>query len=228
MTLEKQRSDVGAGGQTESGKRVSGRGDAEVSRNNILDIATEEFAANGLSGARVDTIAEKTLTSKRMIYYHFGSKEGLYLAVLERAYGGIRIVEGDLHLDEYSPEDAIRILIASTFDYQNDHPEFVRLVAIENIHNAEHLKTLPVIARLNASVIDTIQRILERGRTDGTFRSAIDATDLHMMISSFCFFRVSNRHTFSTIFERDLNDPATLLRHRQLIQDMIVTYLRNG
>lgn len=222
-----------AAGAPEAGKAAaerpaSRRGDADLSRSDILDVATQEFAAHGLSGARVDAIAERTRTSKRMIYYHFGSKEGLYLAVLEKAYQAIRDVEDALNLANLDPETAIRVLIGSTFDYDEAHPEFVRLVAIENIHRAEHMARSETIARLNVSVIDALTAILERGRKEGTFRAAISAVDLHMMISAFCFFRVSNRHTFGTIFARDLSEHGTRARHRQMIQDAVVAYLKHG
>src|ERR1051326_6184724 len=106
----------------------------EAPRANILAIATEEFAEKGFSGARVDDIAARTDTSKRMIYYYFGDKEGLFVAVIERAYAGIREIEANLKLDHLDPEQALRTLVGFTFDYQNAHEGFIRLVMVENIH----------------------------------------------------------------------------------------------
>lgn len=131
---------------------------------NILDAAEREFADNGLSGDRVDAIAARAETTVRMIYYYFDSKDGLYRAVLERSYAAMRAHEQALDLDALSPVEAIRRMTEHTFDYQQDHPDFVRLVAIENIHRAEHLAQLAPIQDLNASVIDTIDAILERGK----------------------------------------------------------------
>ena len=94
-----------------------------------------------------------------------------------------------------------------TFDHHEAHPDFIRLVSIENIHNAEHVKELVALVDLSGPVISLLDDILERGRADGQFRTDVDAIDVHMMISAFCFFRVANRHTFGAIFGRDLVDP---------------------
>lgn len=202
------------------------RNDPERTREDILDVATEEFSEFGLSGARVDSIAEKTRTSKRMIYYYYGSKEGLYLAVLERAYRKIRSLESDLQLAELPPEEALRQLIGTTFDHDEQNPDFVRLVSIENIHHAMHMKRSSEIADLNISVIRTIQDIIDRGLKTGAFKRRADAIDVHMLISAFCFFRVSNRYTFGTIFLRDLSEPALYERHKKMITDAVLSYLR--
>lgn len=201
------------------------KNDPEKTRENILDVATTEFAEFGLSGGRVDAIAEKTRTSKRMIYYYYGGKEGLYLAVLERAYRKIRALEADLALADMPAEAALRQLISSTFDHDEGNPEFVRLVSIENIHHAMHMRRSTEIGELNISVIRTIQEILDRGGREGAFRRNVDAIDLHMLISAFCFFRVSNRYTFGTIFHRNLSEPAIYARHKQMISDAVIAYL---
>ena len=201
------------------------KNDPEKTKQDILNVATEEFAAYGLSGGRVDAIAEKTRTSKRMIYYYFGSKEGLYLAVLEKAYRKIRSLESDLELNDMPPAVALRTLIASTFDHDERNPDFVRLVSIENIHHASHMRQSKEIGELNISVIRTIRDILERGRKDGVFRKDVDPIDLHMLISAFCFFRVSNRYTFGTIFHRDLSSPELYDRHKGMISDAVLSYL---
>lgn len=204
------------------------RNDPERTREDILDVATEEFSEFGLSGARVDSIAEKTRTSKRMIYYYYGSKEGLYLAVLERAYRKIRSLESDLQLAELPPDEALRQLIGTTFDHDEQNPDFVRLVSIENIHHAMHMRRSSEIADLNVSVIRTVQDIVDRGLRTGVFKRPADAIDVHMLISAFCFFRVSNRYTFGTIFQRDLSDPATYGRHKMMITDAVLSYLQSN
>ncbi|HSU04528.1 MAG TPA: TetR/AcrR family transcriptional regulator [Acetobacteraceae bacterium] len=201
------------------------RRDAEATKQDILAVATAEFAENGLSGARVDAIAARTRTTKRMIYYYFGSKEGLYVAVLEKAYADIRSVEQHLDLTQLGPAEALRRLVEFTFDYQESHPDFIRLVAIENIHNGKYLAQSSEIRRLNTTVIDTIATILARGRHDGVFHTDIDPVDLHMLISAFCFFRVANRHTFGTLFDRDLNSPELRARHKPMIGDAIIRLL---
>lgn len=206
-------------------ERSTRKNDPEKTKEDILNVATEEFASHGLSGGRVDAIAERTRTSKRMIYYYFGSKEDLYLAVLEKAYRKIRSLEADLELSGMPPIAALRTLVASTFDHDEHNPDFVRLVSIENIHQAAHMQRSSEIKDLNISIIRTLQEILERGKGDGSFRRDIDPIDLHMLISAFCFFRVSNRHTFGTIFRRDLSEPSLYDRHKQLISDAVISYL---
>jgi len=192
----------------------------------ILQVATREFADKGLAGARVDAIAAATATSKRMIYYHFDSKEGLYLAVLEAAYARIRGIEADLQLEDLAPEDALRKLVAFTFDYQQDNEDFIRLVMNENMHRGEYLAQSKTIHDLNVPAIDAVRSVYERGVRTKVFRRGVDAVDLHMSISALCFFSVANRHTFSLIFRRDLGTPAALRARRDSIVEMIVRFVR--
>jgi AcrR family transcriptional regulator len=205
------------------------RRDAGRTRAEILDVATREFAQRGFSGARVDDIADRTRTTKRMLYYYFGSKEQLYVAVLERAYAEIRTAEQALDLEHLDPCAAIRRLADLTFDHHAAHPEFARLVSIENIHQAEHiLKSSIVSGRLNTAAIDLTARILDAGRAQGVFKpdtEAVDALDVHMLISAFCIFHVANRHTFGAIFGRDLADPTRRAHYRQMLGNMLVAYL---
>ena len=199
--------------------------DAERTRAEIMEVATREFARQGYDGARVDEIAAKTRTTKRMIYYYFGSKEDLYLAVLERAYAAIRREEQEIDVDHLDPIAAIRRLAELTFDHHEANPSFLRLVSIENIHRAEHLRRSSQITHLNVPAIDLIARILKRGYASGAFVRRVDAIDLHMMISAFCVFRVSNQHTFGVIFDRDLTSPDLRDRYRKMLADMVVSYL---
>jgi AcrR family transcriptional regulator len=184
-----------------------------------------EFASEGYSGARVDAIAARTRTSKRMIYYYFGGKEQLYLAVLEEAYRSIRALEDQLDIESCDAREGLRRLIEATFDHDERNPNFIRLVSIENIHHGKHLKQNLQLRQLNASVIATLDGILERGRTEGVFRDDVDAIDLHLAISSYCFFRVANRHTFGALFDRDLSEPRMLARSRTQIVEMILAWL---
>ncbi len=200
--------------------------DAETTRLRILDAAEQEFAEHGLSGARVDAIAARTDTNVRMIYYYFASKDGLYRAVLERAYGAMRETEKELDLDTLPPVDAIRRLTEFTFEYQQAHPEFVRLVQIENIHRAEHLSALTPIRQMNASVIETIGGILERGRRDGSFRQDAEPIGVHLLITALCFFRVANQYTLRTIFPVDPLSPELSRDHKRMLVDAVLGYLQ--
>jgi AcrR family transcriptional regulator len=200
--------------------------DPEQTRHDIMAVATQEFADKGLSGARIDEIAARTRTSKRMIYYYFGSKEGLYIEVLEEAYRNIRNIERDLNVERLSPEQALRQLVGFTFDRHQQNPAFVRLVMNENLHSGKYIAQSKNIPTLNVPAIDTIRQIVERGRKTGAFRKDVDPTDLHMSISALCFYSVSNRHTFSTIFKVDMTTPKALAARKKSIVATILAAVR--
>lgn len=192
----------------------------------IIEVATHEFSEKGLAGARIDVIAEAMRTSKRMIYYYFGSKEALYIAVLEEAYRRIREIEAGLHLEDLTPEDALRKLVGFTVDYQLANPDFIRLVMNENIHRGEFLAQSKTIQQLNVPAINAVREVYERGVKAGVFRSGLDPVDLHMSISALSFFNVANRHTFALIFKRDLESPAAIVARRDSIIEMVVRSVR--
>jgi|KBSSwiStaDraftv2_1062776.scaffolds.fasta_scaffold163137_2 AcrR family transcriptional regulator len=201
---------------------------AEASRAEILSAATREFSEKGLSGARVDEIAERTKINKRMIYYYFESKEGLYRAVLERCYGHIRMSESAMDLDALSPEEALRQLVRHTFDYHNTHPDFVRLVMNENIHQGAYIADIASIKTRNRHVVATLRGLIDRGIAAGVFRADLEPIELHMSISALCFYNVSNRYTFSRIFERDMSSREAVKRRREVVVDMIVRWCANS
>ena len=200
------------------------RHDAESTRATILAAATKEFTEKGLSGARVDAIAHRTGINKRMIYYYFGSKDGLYGAVLEHAYGHIRMTEAAIDFDSLPPAEALRQMVRQTFDYHNSHPGFVRLVMNENIHNGAYIGKVESIKTRNRTVIATMRKLLDRGVAAGVFRPDIDPIELHMTISALCFFNVSNRYTFSRIFDRDMTSPAAVISRREVVTDTIMRW----
>jgi AcrR family transcriptional regulator len=199
--------------------------DPARTRQDIIAVATAEFAEKGLSGARIDRIAARTKTSKRGIYYYFGSKEKLYISVLEEAYRNIRRIEGELKLDHLPPVEALRTLVGFTFDYQSAEPHFVRLVMNENIHFAKYLARSGEIQRLNVTAIDSVREVLKRGTAEGVFRRGVDPVDLHMTISALCFFNVSNRATFSKIFGRDFGSRDSLASLRRNAVDMVLRFV---
>lgn len=199
---------------------------AERTRAEILDVAITEFADKGYAGARVDEIAERTRTSKRMIYYYFGSKEGLYVAALEQAYHGIRSVELELDIEAMGPVEAIRELAAVTVRHHAEHPQFIRLVSIENIHRGEHLARSAELRTENSSALDVVARILAHGAETGAFRADVDPLDVHQMISAYAVFPVANRHTFGAIFAVDMLDEVRVAHQERLLGDLLVGFLR--
>jgi AcrR family transcriptional regulator len=199
--------------------------DPNATRASILRAATEEFAYHGLGGARVDRIAEKADINKRMLYYYFGNKEDLFLAVLEQAYRDIRDAEVELNLSRTDPIEGIRRLIAFTWNYYLEHPEFLRLLNSENLHRAEHLKRSAEIREMHSPFIAMIDDLLERGRRDGVFRAGVDPVQLYISIASLSYFYLSNRHTLSTIFGRELLAPRERAERLGHMTDLVLGYL---
>lgn len=195
-------------------------------RAKILNVAIQEFSRHGLSGARIDAIAAETGANKGMIYYYFGGKEGLYVAALEESYRRFRRVESEFHLDELPPVPALRTIVASTFDYHAQHPEFIRMVMTENINNGEYVRKIAELQQINRPAIALLEQLCRRGIAEGVFRNDLDPVDLHMSISALSFYNVSNQHTFSFIFGRDLTAPAVHSARRDSVVDMILRYVR--
>ncbi|MES2943328.1 MAG: TetR/AcrR family transcriptional regulator [Pseudomonadota bacterium] len=192
----------------------------------ILEVATAEFAEKGLSGGRIDEIAAATKTSKRMIYYYFGSKEGLYLAVLEESYRRMRKIESEQHLEDLEPEAALRQLVGFTFDHHHGNEAYIRLVMSENMHRGLYLAQSKTIQELNVPAIQAIRLLYERGVAQGIFRAGLDPTDIHASISALTFFNVSNQHTFGLIFKHDSQSAQALATRRYNIIELIVRFVR--
>lgn len=202
------------------------RRDPAATRGRILEAATQEFAAKGLSGARIADIAARANANKRMLYHYFGDKEGLFLAVLEGAYAAIRSRERALNLTDLRPDEALRRLVETTWDHYVEHPEFLTLLSSENLHRARHLKRSRQIRDLHSPFADMIRDILRKGEAEGLFRSGVDPVELYITIASLGWFHLSNRHTLSVIFERDLAAPAELARRRAHMVEVVLGYLR--
>lgn len=192
----------------------------------ILKVATKEFAEKGLSGARIDEIAAATKTSKRMIYYYFGSKEGLYVAVLEESYRHMRAIESEQHLEDLAPEPALRKLVEFTFDHHHSNPDYIRLVMNENMERGVYLAQSKTIRELNVPAIQAIRKLYDRGVANGVFRPGLDPIDIHASISALTFFNVSNQHTFGLIFNHDGQTPAALAARRQSVVELIERFVR--
>ncbi len=194
----------------------------------ILAVATHEFADKGLSGARIDEIAAATRTSKRMIYYYFGSKDGLYLAVLEEAYRRMRTIEADLHLADLGPVGALRKLVEFTYDHHRDNEDFIRLVMNENIQRGEYLRQSQSIQALNTNAIQSVRAVYERGVAQGDFRAGLDPVDIHSAISAFTFFNVSNRHTFGVIFKDRASTGKAETLQREHVVELILRFVSHS
>ena len=206
------RAAMNGGGASRARRRASrhsGTRDPEGTRSRILEAATKEFARFGLGGARVDRIAMRAAANKRMLYYYFGDKEGLFLAVLEHTYAGIRAAEQKLRLLDAPPVEAIARLVEFTWRYYLQHPEFLTLLNSENLHRARHLRRSKDIRAMNSPLIATLGEILHRGAAQGVFRTGVDPLQLYVSIAGLAYFFLSNNHTLSQVFDRDLaSSPA--------------------
>ena len=199
--------------------------DAARTQAAILDAATSEFAQHGFGGARVDRIAALAATNKRMLYYYFGAKEDLFLAVLERAYEHIRSEEQKLTLAGLPPAEGVGELVAFTWNYYLAHPEFITLLNSENLHRARHLKRSRKIRALHSPFVATLSEVLERGVRAGVFRRGVDPVQLYVSIAALGYFYLSNNHTLSTIFGRDLMTAKAKAERLAHIQSLVRGYL---
>jgi AcrR family transcriptional regulator len=202
------------------------RRDPETTKREILDAATEEFARHGPRGARTDDIAERTNTTKRMIYYYFGSKDALYACVLRETYTRVRALETHLGLADQEPLDALRALIRATLDHYEKNPHLARIVTMENlVRQGRTLAEMEGIQELNRSALYTLTDVLRRGREAGIFRSdprAPDALDVHQILSAMALNRVEHRATFRIAFGRDLLGQKDGAHVRELIESTVL------
>ena len=215
----------------EKGKTASGAPDmrsrrSEQSQQQILAAAETEFADKGLAGARVDVIAEQSGVNKQMIYYYYGSKDDLYLAVLERAYAAMRECERELNLTETDPLDAIRRLVEFKFDYYAKNPTVIRLLAAENMQSARYLKKSSRLRDMHISLIDVLQQVLTAGESKKLIRAGVDPVQLYFSIAALSYFYFANSATLSTAFGRDLSSPDEFKTRRAHAVDLILTYVR--
>ncbi len=205
---------------------VPTRRDPAKNQERILKAATAEFARHGLGGARVDRIAERAGANKRMLYYYYGNKEALFLAVMEASYSQIRNAERSLKLGETDPVEGIRRLVEFTWAYYLKNPEFLTLLNSENLHQARHIKRSKDIPAMHSPFVATIEDLLKRGMKAGQFRRGVDAVQLYISIASLSYFYQSNRHTLSTVFARDLFAPKHRAERLKHMVELVLGYLR--
>lgn len=209
-------------------QRRGDKRDPVLSRKLILSAAQDEFSEYGLNGARIDRIAKRAGASKNLIYHYFGSKERLYLTVLEDIYRQMRQDQDDLAVRELQPIEGMRKLVANTFDHFARTPALTRLMSVENIHFAKHLRKSASIKPLYGPLLETIRTLLTKGQEAGVFRRNVDVVDLYISISGLAYFYLSNRHSLSWIFDQSLGEVKRLKRRRKHIVDVILGYLQHG
>jgi len=194
-------------------------------KRNILEVALAEFAKYGLEGSRIESIAAGTHTSKRMIYYHFGSKEGLYAAVLEFAYWIVR----EDHIDppvDLPPLQALARFAGYAFDNFSKYPDFIRLSLQENLQGARFLKASPAIIEMNRATLTVVKDIVKRGQAEGTIRQNVDPLNVYINFIGLCHYHISSRHNYQVLFDYDTSAPENSQSRRESICDAIVRYVQ--
>lgn len=199
--------------------------DSALTKEAILRAATYEFCRNGLGGARVEAIAQRAKANMRLLYAYFGDKSGLYIAVLEHVYTEIRAAEQQLDLDNLDPVAAMRELVNFTFTFFRDHQDYIALINTENLQRARNLRKSRKIAELTLPLVTSIENILRRGSASNVFRKDVDPINLYISITALSYFHISNRHTLSAMFGKDLGDPDWLEGRRAHAQEMIFSWL---
>jgi len=198
----------------------------QANRARIVEAAIDEFASRGFKGASMDAIAARTHTTRALINYYFGSKEKLYIAVLERVYSEIRDAESKLDLDHLAPIDAVRRIVEFTYTYYVEHEGFVRLVVAENQARGRHLRKSPTMRTLNRPIIDRLAGVIVRGQAEGLFARDIDPVEVHKAIAALGMFNVTNQYTFGAIFQREMGAKGNLAGRREMVTEVIVSYLQ--
>jgi AcrR family transcriptional regulator len=200
----------------------------QANRARMVQAAIDEFAARGFKGASMDAIAARTDTTRALINYYFGSKEKLYIAVLEQVYAEIREAEGKLELEHLAPPEAVRRIVEFTYNYYVAHEGFVRLVVAENQARGRHLRKSAAMRSLNRPIIDRLARVVERGQAEGLFRADVDPVEIHKTIAALGMFNVANQYTFGAIFQRDMGAKGDVARRRAMVADIVLSYLTGG
>jgi AcrR family transcriptional regulator len=197
----------------------------EANRARILAAATAAFAAQGYAGTSMDAIAARTQTTRALINYYFGSKDKLYLAVLERVYTEIRESEAGLELAHLPPVEAMRRIVEFTYDYYVEHDYFVRIVVAENQARGRHLKRSTALRSLNRPIVERLGAVIARGQASGAFRRDVDTVDIHMAIAALGMFNVTNQFTFGALFQRDMGAKGDVSGRRGIVADIILSWL---
>lgn len=199
--------------------------DAAATRARILEASRTEFSQHGYSGARIDRIAKSAKSNVQMIYRYFGGKEALYLTVLEDTYARVRGLERQLQLKDYEPLEGMRKLVEFTFDYLIEDPVFVAIIRNENVAGGRFVRMSDRVPASTLPLVEAIVDLMKRGQKEGVFKREVDPTQLYITILSLCFTHLSNQHTLSVMFQRDLSNHDWLAERRVHVVDVVLSFL---
>jgi len=195
---------------------------ADQTRARILKAATTVFARDGYAGGRIEQISKEAESNDRMIYYYFSSKENLFIQVLEHTYEAFNLAESTLRPDLSDPVAALREQVAFFWNYYVNHPEFVAILTIENLHKGKHAQQSREMGRLSATTVGVIRPIIEAGQQHGVFRQDVDINHVYLMIASLCYFYNSNQHTLTSFLGQNLADNGQQQDWLAFISDVVI------
>ncbi len=219
-------------GQSTEGETVSVRPPAKQRRNaaatraRILAMARQEFADRGFDGARLDTVAKAAKVNIALLYHYFGSKEGLFVAVLEDAYRTMRDYEGDAVVNDPDPLVAMTGLVRARFRIFLENPELIGVLNAANVHKAAHMQQSEFLRTLYQPLVGQLRELLRRGEAQGAFRSGVNPTDLFITINAIGYFYLSNRYTLGYVLNEDLSTSERLRQRETHMVEVLLSYLR--
>ncbi|MBY4693145.1 TetR family transcriptional regulator [Burkholderia latens] len=199
---------------------------AQETRDKILRAATKVFARYGYEGGSVERISRLAKSYDRMIYYYYGSKEGLFVAVLEGIYRRMDEAELKMAPDPSDPVEALKTVVRFKLDYYWRNPDFITLLNTENLHQGKHLSRLERRGEYSSHAVRTVARILDSGVEQGLFRTDLNPRDVFLLIISAAYFYTSNRHTLSAFLGEDLTAPEAVRRWEAFVIDSVLRVVR--
>lgn len=195
---------------------------AQATREKILKAATQVFAKHGYQGGSVDKISRAAKSVDRMIYYYFGSKEGLFIEVIEGMYRRMNEAEAQLRLRTDDPVTALGQVIDFVLGYYREHPEFITLLNTENLLQGRHIKQSPRAAQYSSPAIAVIADVLAQGQAQGLFRDDLRARDVYLLIVSTGYFLMSNRYTLSAFLGERVDSPEHTRSWQDFVTDVVL------
>ncbi|CAE6859942.1 HTH-type transcriptional repressor NicS [Paraburkholderia domus] len=199
---------------------------AQDTRAKILKAAIKVFAKQGYASGRVESISKAARSHDRMIYYYFGSKEQLFVEVLETIYTQFNEAESKLDLDLDDPVHGLEQMVEFVWQYYLDHPEFVTLLSSENLHQGKHAKKSLKLKEISGYAISVVQQLLDAGKAKNVFRTDVKARDVYLMIASLGYFYNANQYTLGAFLGESLMDKAALVHWREVIKDTVLRAVR--
>lgn len=201
---------------------------AQATRDSILKAAIKVFAKSGYSGGRVEQISKAAKSYDRMIYYYFGSKEGLFIAALEEIYRRFNEAESELSLSMEDPVEDLKRVVNFIWEYYRKHPEFIALLNAENLHQGQHISKSLRAKEYSSAAISVLAQVLKAGADKGVFRHDIAARDIYLLMASLGYFYLSNRYTLSAFLGEDLQSPAALAHWGSFTTETVLRTLAPG